>query len=194
MGGARVDGRRFGPGKLLLLTQGRWKRSWPFVAARLVRAGTVGDKERQRSGRQRRARPRTPRRGGPKKPGPVSSSAITDGEEAGDRAGRSLRDGVNRPATWGRIAARWSGAVVRMALGLTPQHIAETVIAVREPWAWESSECRVLVSNVGCRDRCEASSRRDRGEPRGEPRERGVGQRSSSSRTRRAGARGSKGC
>lgn len=37
-----------------------------------------------------------------------------------------------------------------------------------------SSEFRVLVSNVGCRDRREASFLRNQGEPRGEPRGRRI--------------------
>jgi hypothetical protein len=55
--------------------------------------------------------------------------------------------------------------------------------------ARESSDFRVLVSNVGCRGRCEVSSRRFQGEPRGEPRRRRVGRLGSSFWTRRAGAR-----
>lgn len=41
--------RRSGPGKLSLLTQGRWKRSWLLVKPRLVRGGSGRDRERQRS-------------------------------------------------------------------------------------------------------------------------------------------------
>jgi hypothetical protein len=51
-----VDGRRFGPGKLLLLTQGWWNRSWRFGPSGfdLVRPGrSPGDTGRDKSVRGR---------------------------------------------------------------------------------------------------------------------------------------------
>ena len=66
-----------------------------------------------------------------------------------DDSVRSWRRAVKRSSTWGRIAARWSGAVLRMALGLTPQHIAETVIAVCKPWGLGVE--RMLGARVECR-------------------------------------------
>jgi hypothetical protein len=68
--------------------------------------------------------------------------------------------------TWGRIAARGSGAAAgpRIHVRRSPRS------APRKRRARESGGSRVLVSRVGCRGRREASSSCDRGEPRGEPR------------------------
>jgi hypothetical protein len=68
--------------------------------------------------------------------------------------------------------------------------IAEAVIGGVNRQAQESNDLRVLVSRVGCRVRGEASSKRNQGEPRGEPRRREVGRRGGSPKTRRAGSCG----
>ena len=147
--GALVDGRRLGSGKPLALTRGRWKRLWRSAEAwRQVEAGR--DRGRQRPDRRPRARLRTPRRGSAAHLRTLAtSSRMTKGA---DDSVRSWRRAVKRRSTWGWIAARWSGAALRMALGLTPQHIAETVIVARaaglgvERISGARIECRLQTS------------------------------------------------
>jgi len=170
------EGSGSGPGASWTLGNGR-KRGVEW-SVRGLKAGSD-------RGRERRVREALPARG--------ARLLLKKRRRDVGTSSRSWRRVVKRGSTWGRVVARRSGALSGW-LGAKASSASRRRSPRRKPRAQESSDLRVRVSNVGCRDRKEASSRRNQGEPRGEPRRRRVGRRGGPSRTRRTGARGPKGC
>jgi len=127
-----VGGRRSGPGKPFLLTQGWWKRSW-FLVSRSVKVelGAGRDRERQRSGRSALPRPITPGQGGAHG---MRSLLLPEKGEPCERAWPKLEERRQThlpPGVW--IAARWSGVVVRQASGDSPGRAVRRRSAWRKP-------------------------------------------------------------
>jgi hypothetical protein len=141
--GALVDGRRLGSGIPLLLTRGRWKRSWLFAGAQQwALAGR--DRGRQRSDRRPSARLITPCQGGSAcarslSPPLIESRRETGGSsEAGGAPSSAAPPGVGLPQGGLTPRSGWHGA---HALGSSRRRTSR-----RKPRARESGEVRVLVS------------------------------------------------
>lgn len=98
------------------LTKGRGKRFWSFEApGHRVRGGRQGASE---VGSFRLGpRSKTPLRGS----AAIAALSRPPGAEEQDRAERSWMGVVKRLFTWGRIAARWSDAVLRCIQGVSPR-------------------------------------------------------------------------
>lgn len=197
VGGARVDERRSGPGKPLLLTQdggsGLWQGverhvAWLFARTERESQGATGASE-------------------------VWSSAFVSAENAGRRWPISGLDssvigenGKSGPKLWRRRQTLlYLGLDCRKAVRrhappealLTHCSRKDAVIAAQAAGSGVGrSRLGARVGNVGCRSRCEASCLQYRGGPRGASRQSRIGRCGSSFRDNRKGglAGGREGC